>query len=129
MWKVPIYNPPTDLKIANIGNYDRIKDLYICLRVVHGKDDKLASVKCSPSNKHMYLIPELHSNAPVKVNIDKDDFQNSKIVNHKSTDKPERPMKKVTDGIKVFVHNVIGYAQMNNKNYRISCMLQSNKEI
>ena len=31
----------------------------------YGKNDKMQNIKCNPSTKHLYLIPEIHSNAPV----------------------------------------------------------------
>lgn len=66
MFKVPMYMPPTDLMIKNLDQKERIKDLYVCIRVAHAKHDKIANLKCSPNNKHLYLIPSIHSNAPLK---------------------------------------------------------------
>ena len=65
MYKIPIYQPPTDLMVKRINTKERIKDMYLCLRIAHAKHDKLNYVKCNPSNKHLYLIPDIHTFAPV----------------------------------------------------------------
>lgn len=42
MYKIPLYQPPTDLNIKNIPNQKRIKDLYLCMRIAYAKNDKLS---------------------------------------------------------------------------------------
>lgn len=49
----------------NMGSKERIKDFFVCLRVAYGKHDDLSNMKTLPSNKHLYLIPTIHSYAPV----------------------------------------------------------------
>eukprot|EP00347_Sterkiella_histriomuscorum_P019800 403340250 len=136
MYKIPLYQPPTDLNMKNLSNQDRIKDLYLCLRVTHAKNDTLQSHKCTPSAKHLYLIPEIHADAPTKLiqnNGNSEGFKDSKIVNYKSLEKPIDPKVnkkvKVKEGIKIYVNHIQGNATMLNKRYRVACLLQSLKEI
>ena len=99
MFKVPLYQPPTDLNAKNLPNQERIKDLYLCMRVTHAKNDKLKEVKCNPGNKHLYVIPEMHSNAPEKLQIKGTNKADANLAGESINESKAR----ITDGIKVFV--------------------------
>ena len=79
MYKIPLYQPPTDLNVKKISTRERIKDMYLCLRVTSGKEDKLALQKCNLGNKHLYLIPEIHTVAPV-VDDGPTNYKNSMLI-------------------------------------------------
>ena len=39
--------------------------MYVCMRVTQAKDDKLSLMKNNPAYKHQYVIPEIHTLAPI----------------------------------------------------------------
>ena len=85
MYKIPMYQPPTDLTISNIHRKSRLQDMYLCLRVTSSKDDPLSKHKVTPSTKHLYMIPEIHTLAPKLDDLGV--YSESKLLGHRETQK------------------------------------------
>jgi hypothetical protein len=98
--------------------------MYVCLRVAHARDDALNQVKSNPSNKHLYLIPEIHTLAPVqeqkRVKINDSNSTIGSYVTKLPNGKPY-----FNEGFKVYIHFIDGNSKMENKRLRVAALLQS----